>query len=172
MASDSDPHHTTELYALAGRMLQRFCPSGSILDFGCGTNIHRQVSLYPPDATVFGKDIAIDRGLQTLVSGWLQDAHNIIEGYPFDAVTCIEVVEHIEGDMVDIIGELSRDVERGGMVFVTTPDANACDPTPEHINLVTRTVFRNAMQTHCDDVVDVFPPIGYSESMIMYGFKK
>lgn len=104
--------------------------SGSILDVGCHAGLFTQKVLNKSGSTkVYGVDIspkAIALAKKRIPFGHFQvaDAHNLpYQSNFFDAVFCLEVLEHID-DPVTVISEIRRVLKKKGTAVLLVPTEN------------------------------------------------
>lgn len=88
-------------------------------------------------------------------------------GEPFDAITLIEVIEHLRHDeIVGLFGELDRVLKPGGMLIVTTPNYTSTWPLLEVIlNRVSDVSYDEQHITHFNyfaferQLADIYKPL-------------
>ena len=98
-------------------------PSAALLDIGCGTG--SILKMFSQNFDVYGQDVslqAIDfckkRGLKKLFCG---DTAQLPSDFTnFDIVTTLDVIEHIENDLLTL-QQVYRRLKNGGMLLVTVP---------------------------------------------------
>lgn len=96
------------------------------LDVGCGDGIiayfakknYRQI--YGVDVSDIALKIAERRGVITRKINVNNEALPFENNY-FDAITCLDVIEHVF-EPVDLINEISRVLKKGGIVIISTPN--------------------------------------------------
>ena len=125
-------------YRLVVHFLDKYIKSSpkiSILDFGCGSGT---LSLYLANQghSVIGIDISSEaiakaklsanaNGLDKLTRFYLLKESTIrINKIKFDAILCIEVLEHIKRDTA-LLKRLSSALKKGGTLILSTPSADA-----------------------------------------------
>ena len=109
---------------LIGLLAARVPAGGRIADLGCGTghfleqasNRWEAWGLEPSAECVA---FCRDRGLGHVVQGGVEDAERLLPG-GFDAVTLLDVVEHLDDD-VAALRTASRLLRPGGTLIVTVP---------------------------------------------------
>lgn len=97
-----------------------------LLDIGCGDGIigyfaknnYRQI--YGVDISDIALKIAEERGVITRKINANNDALPFEDNY-FDAVTCLDVIEHVF-EPINLINEISRVLKKGGILIVSTPN--------------------------------------------------
>ena len=72
----------------------------------------------------------------------------------YDAVVCIEVIEHVEEDDV-FVKNISKVVSKGGWAYFTTPNGDYIknegpDKNPDHIRHYTRNELQTLLEKHFD----------------------
>lgn len=103
-----------------------------VVDFGCdyGTGINH-IFIVHEASKVLGidfQDHAIESAQNTYASddivflqGEIHDSG--LDSNSVDVITCIEVIEHNDAEMVDLIlGEMERVLVDGGYLYITTPE--------------------------------------------------
>ncbi|MGH7586455.1 MAG: class I SAM-dependent methyltransferase [Gemmatimonadales bacterium] len=109
---------------LIGLLAARVPPGGRIADLGCGTGHFLEAAagrwetwgLEPSaDCVAFCRE----RGLGRVLQGGIEDAERLLPG-GFDAVTLLDVVEHLEDD-VAALRTAGRLLRPGGTLLVTVP---------------------------------------------------
>ncbi len=101
-------------------------PGATVLDLGCGPG-HLAGFLLDVGCEVWGvdsADVSIDRANRTLNGrpGW----HGATQDVPdrrFDAVTCIETLEHLSDDqLAETLAVIREHIRPGGRAVITTPN--------------------------------------------------
>lgn len=134
------------------RILQRFCPSGRVLDVGCGTGafLHHLRHIHPGRFEVLGTDVsgpalehARNAGIPVLTEPFLKYE---FPGDEFDAVTFWAVLEHVEHP-ASFLRKAAAALKAGGHCFVLVPNMRSLAARilgsryryvmPEHINYFT-----------------------------------
>jgi 2-polyprenyl-3-methyl-5-hydroxy-6-metoxy-1,4-benzoquinol methylase len=112
-------------------------PRMDVLDYGCNYGVLLNL-LGRAGFTAFGIDIAKDiveeaefNAPEATVSVGNVDCHINYPDATFEAVTCLECLEHVK-DMPKLLSEMIRVCKPGGKVLITTPVGNNYD-CPEHL---------------------------------------
>lgn len=74
----------------------------------------------------------------------------------YDAVVCIEVIEHVEADDI-FVRNISKVIDRGGWAYFTTPNGDFIknegpDKNPDHVRHYTRLELQTLLETYFDSV--------------------
>jgi 2-polyprenyl-3-methyl-5-hydroxy-6-metoxy-1,4-benzoquinol methylase len=124
-------------------------PGRRVLDAGCGTGYGAAILAEGGADHVLGVDLAaavVDaaRARETARLGF---DHADIARLPhadasFDLVTCFEVIEHVPEPSA-VLGELARVLAPGGVLAISSPNANRYPPgNPHHVREFTTSEFR------------------------------
>ncbi len=107
--------------------------SGKVLDYGSGpgflTELLADAGLETHAADYSPKSVAHIEQKMTGRSNWkgAKLIENASTPYPddsFDLVTCIETIEHVpNGELASLISEMRRVLRPGGVLLITTPNA-------------------------------------------------
>ena len=108
------------------KALKRFCPNGSVLDVGCSRG-HLASQLSEAGYDVFGADLSEDAcseaarllGSDHVHCGPIEDLPAKF-GERFDAVTLMDVIEHVE-DVARSLRAIRDCLKEGGILFLRTP---------------------------------------------------
>lgn len=102
--------------------------SGKILDIGCATGVFLNSmqkhgwECYGVEPSDFASDYAINRLGLNIFHGYLTDG--IFEENFFDVITLWDVIEHLS-EPVETLQIISKILKPGGLLVVTTPNANS-----------------------------------------------
>ncbi len=95
----------------------------------------------------------------------------------YDAVACIEVIEHVQDDEA-FVAHISKVLKKGGWVYFTTPNGDYIknegpNKNPDHVRHYTRAELKTLLDTYFD-TVDVHYAVktGRYRVMGLKGFKK
>ncbi len=110
-------------YTLARRLSRIIRKGGKLLDIGCGNGA--QTSLFLNDFdSVAGIDVQADpmKG-SDVKADWVAGAGEYLpfQDNSFDAVTCFEVLEHVN-DPIKSVREIHRILKPGGQLVVSVPN--------------------------------------------------
>lgn len=99
-------------------------PHGRILDVGCGTGYYleeagKEFEVYGIDTSATAVRMCHGRGLATVTTDTLEDLAARATR-PFDAVTFLDVLEHIDDDIAALVAA-RRLLPPGGVVIITAP---------------------------------------------------
>ena len=103
----------------------RFVPAGgSILDVGCGTgyfieSVSGRYETWGVDPSPAAVAMCHERGLERVVEGSAYDLA-AVNGRRFDAVTFLDVLEHLDDDAT-ALREAFRVLRPGGVIIATVP---------------------------------------------------
>lgn len=105
--------------------------SGNILDVGCHSGLFTSRIIKKMDDVggIYGVDVsrcAIDRAKKRIPKGHFKiaDAHKLpFPGNFFNAVFCLEVIEHVDYPQ-QVISEIKRVLKRGGYAILLVPTDN------------------------------------------------
>jgi SAM-dependent methyltransferase len=106
-------------------ILQRHLPLGSsLLDVGCGTGFflmeaQRLYDVWGLDPSPIALGMCRERGLDQVLSGAADDMSSVAER-EFDAVTFLDVIEHVDDD-VGALRNAHALLRRDGLAIVTVP---------------------------------------------------
>jgi len=121
------PPATTASYQQVLKTLEPWRGQGRLLDLGCGQGdflVEAAAAHWQPTGMKFSEaavSLCRERGVE-VVQGAL--AANALSGRRFDVVTAFEVLEHLRSP-VDLLSEAFTLLERGGLMYLTTPNFNA-----------------------------------------------
>jgi hypothetical protein len=123
-------------YAWAGRKLSTMLHVGDVLDYGCGAGygcpiVTREALLRGSNLTVYGYDRdpkAVEFGLMRWWKGLTTD-ENAALGMAPAAVTCFEVIEHLDEKPAETIARL---LEHAPIVIGSTPYMEPAGFNPHH----------------------------------------
>lgn len=97
----------------------------------------------------------------------------------YDAVVCVEVIEHVEADAV-FVKNISKVLAKGGWAYFTTPNGDYIknegpDSNPDHVRHYTKAQLKTLLEMHFDRV-DVHYAVKSGKFRVQglksYGFKK
>lgn len=114
----------TAKFKIMDTIIRRFIPSGStILDVGCGTGgfaamMQKNYSMICLDTSPTALEFCSKRGLKNQFNGLLSEFDD--KSNPVDAVTMLDVVEHIEDDE-SALRDAYNLLPDGGVAFITVP---------------------------------------------------
>lgn len=112
--------------AVIGMARDRLAGAARILDVGCGANLDYDVAL----AEMGKRPVCTDFAMSFLRLAPKDDRLKLIQSdamalpfaaSAFDAVICLETIEHIEHDAI-VIAEVARVLRAGGILIVTAPN--------------------------------------------------
>jgi SAM-dependent methyltransferase len=88
----------------------------------------------------------------------------------FDAVVCVEVIEHIENDEAFVM-HIARVIQKGGWAYFTTPNGDFIknegpDKNPDHIRHYTKASLEQLLSKYFDEV-DVYYAVATGKYRIM-----
>jgi 2-polyprenyl-3-methyl-5-hydroxy-6-metoxy-1,4-benzoquinol methylase len=134
-------------------------PGRRVLDAGCGTGYGSRVLAGAGARHVLGVDIAgaVVEAARTLESDCLEFARGDIGRLPhaddsFDLITCFEVIEHVP-EPGAVLGELARVLTAGGVLAISSPNADRYPQgNPHHVREFTTGEFQALLQ-------EVFPAV-------------
>ena len=112
--------------AVIGMVQQHAAEFHTVLDVGCGANLHYDLVIAAQGKAVHAVDFTLNfLRLAPEHTGMLlaqADALRLpFRAASFDAVICSETVEHIPEDRA-VIGEIARVLKRNGLLFITVPN--------------------------------------------------
>lgn len=107
------------------KLINKYVQSGSILDIGCGSGRLWSSLRNKGRMNILAIDISGEAVRQARESGLaaMKADVTVLETLPqeeFDAITCVEALEHIEKDQI-ALGNISKLLKRGGYLFITVP---------------------------------------------------
>ncbi len=90
-----------------------------------------------------------DLVVQDMTESTLEDAS-------YDAVVCIEVIEHVEKDDI-FVKNISKAIDKGGWAYFTTPNGDFIknegpDKNPDHVRHYTRQELQTLLEKYFDSV--------------------
>ncbi len=162
---------------LAGHLKERFDPK-SVLDVGCSIGVLVKafrdlgIGAYGVDYSEYALSHA-PRDVKAYLRRAAVDKERLpFEDGSFDMVTMLELLEHLR-DHRHLIGEVSRVLKRGGVVFVTTP-WDLSPEEPSHINIHPRKFWIKEFESlgfeYSRNVTYSFPPVlGSSKALLKAG---
>ena len=124
-------------------------PGRRVLDAGCGTGYGAEMLAAAGAASVMGVDsaAAVVEAARARAGGRLAFERADVARLPyddgsFDLVTCFEVIEHVP-DPGAVLGELRRVLAPGGVLAISSPNADRYPPgNPHHVREFTTSEFR------------------------------
>jgi SAM-dependent methyltransferase len=173
MAIDTAPTQVPERFVpetmreelIAAEHLARYewaaalAPGRRVLDAGCGTGYGAAILARAGAEHVVGVDVAaaIVEAARAHESPRVTFVHADIARLPhpdssFDLVTCFEVIEHVQ-DPSAVLGELARVLEPGGVLAISSPNADRYPPgNPHHVREFTTGEFQALLAETFPDV--------------------
>lgn len=140
-----------------------------LLDVGIGYGMFLKAleelgvrDLHGMDPFVKSMEISSRNTSATLVEGDITDENWPVEIGSFDAVTCLDVVEHLERPAV-FFEKVKEYVREGGIVIVTTPNGQL----PYRMRSIPLIGFKDRNPTH----VNVHPPKYWRRLALKNGFE-
>jgi len=107
----------------------------SLIDVGCGDGrLTKELTLEFPSKNIVGIDysekaINLARALNPNIVFYNDDINNDFSQQTFDALTLVEVFEHIPLDQCDgFVKALAKNLSNNGLVFLTVPHKNKSMP--------------------------------------------
>jgi len=112
------------------KLINKFSPSGSILDFGCGSGefLHSFQKANWKITGVEPSELARKKAIE-LNGNTVHSSLNEIEGQEFDIITAWHVVEHVPS-LLQTIRQLKSHLKKSGTIFLAVP--NYQSPDAEH----------------------------------------
>lgn len=107
-------------------------PSGTLLDVGCGSGNflrcmkEKGFSAFGIEPSVSGSDYARESQQVEIYHGMIEDYMRDNSGRRFDAITLLNVLEHLTGPG-DTLVQLSRLLANDGLMVIVVPDARFHD---------------------------------------------
>ncbi len=151
------------------RLIQQFKPSGTVLDYGCGTGDFLR-TLEKKGLEAFG--VEPDNNARELaekkVGGKISSSLQEVDSErKFDMVTAWHVVEHIS-DLRETLKLLRKKLNKGGYFIVALPNLNSFDANlykehwaafdvPRHLYHFTQISFRNLVEKSKFKLVKTLP---------------
>lgn len=111
--------------AIVARALERRLPAGArVLDVGCGTGFVLERLAERFDVTGLEPDASVRARADPAIAGRIHaggtDDLSALEGRTFDAVTVLDVLEHLDDDAA-ALRQLAAALAPGGILLVTVP---------------------------------------------------
>ena len=124
-------------------------PGRRVLDAGCGTGYGAAILAVRGADRVLGVDVAAavvdaarSRGTARLEFDQADIARLPHADASFDLITCFEVIEHVREPSA-VLGELARVLAPGGVLAISSPNADRYPPrNPHHVREFTTSEFR------------------------------
>ncbi len=121
-----------------------------VLDLGCGCGYGSDLLARAEAKSVVGLDCA-SKAISYAQTHYQGDALSFVvgdacnSGLPaasFDLIVCYELIEHL-ADQAGLLTEAARLLAPGGIIFLSTPDAERCgaEPNPFHVRELKRAEF-------------------------------
>lgn len=131
----------------------RFCQDARVLDAGCGTGYGAALIKQAGASEVIAVDLSeavIETARQGVPDGVRCEVGDLrsltYEDNSFDLVICFEVIEHVE-DQDGVLDELSRVLDPGGILLISSPNRERYVPgNPHHHHEYVPSELRDALR--------------------------
>ena len=126
----NEEDYSSRRYGSIVKVHENFYKDKRVADFGCSYGWGIRDTILPhTNKKIVGFEInkdAITVAVEELSDLDFEVLDLLNTGYPdksFDIITCIEVIEHIDTEEIDLtLNEMYRLLPKGGQVYLTTPD--------------------------------------------------
>jgi 2-polyprenyl-3-methyl-5-hydroxy-6-metoxy-1,4-benzoquinol methylase len=171
-------HRHVNRYKWAASLLP---PQAVVLDVGCGSG-YGDFILLNRAKKVMGIDVAADAVAYAQAKAAKHKEKRLVyavadvarlgfptAGGPFDAVVCIEMIEHVDAEAQEkTLAAVANNLKDDGVFIMTTPDKGGTPTTRHHVREMDKNEFGDLLSRHFEQVLfDEPEPHGIPKNFVL-----